>query len=250
MKTYNQESGFAHIILLVLGVLAVSGVGTTVAANYSKPGDFLYGLDRATEQVQLALSLTNGMKESTNRSLAKERLDEIKALLATDNVDASKIAEALKGFEENKAQVASLLNNADPNHAKEVDDEFESRENEITKQFEAKQKGLETAREQLKKQLEAAKAKGNASEVAALQAQIDKFESWLKDLENERESSKKELETQEKAIEKHQDEATKVQEEAEHQAEQQAEAAKKAQEAAEEAAKKAAEAEKENSESH
>lgn len=242
MKTYNNQSGFAHLVLIAVAVLAAGGVGTTVAANYSRPGDLLYGLDRATEQVQLALAFTDGMKESTNLSLAKERLDEVKSLLSENDIDLDEVNEALKGFEENKSRIAALLANADAKHAKEVDDEFELRENEITKEFEAKQKAIETNREKLKKEYEAAMASGDTARAAQLKAQINNIESLLKDLENQRESAKKALEQQEKAIEQHQDSATKEQEAAEHEAEEQAEAEKKAQEEADEAAKKAAEA--------
>ncbi|MEK7561252.1 MAG: DUF5667 domain-containing protein [Patescibacteria group bacterium] len=246
MRLSKNESGFAHLVLIGLGVFFVGGAGTTVAANGSKPGDILYSIDRGTEKVRLAFALTDGLKESMHRDIAKERLLELRALFDEEGIDAKGISDALGNLEDHVSNVAKLVTDSTKEHAKEIDDELESHKSQIDKLFETKQAGLENKREQLKKEYEVALKNGDSAKAALLKAQIDGFESLLKDLEQERETSKQELETHEDAIEEHEDEAVQKQEEAEREAaKQQAEISNKILEEQSEAAKKAAEAQRE-----
>lgn len=232
-----NEQGVAHLILIgVIASLFVSGSGVVVASNGSKPGDALYSIDRATENVQLALSVTEGMKTTTHIAIAEERLLEVKALLAEKEVDAAGIDVALSNFEEHKARVGELLGDDGGVDAQEqeLENKLDDKKSEIDKLFEGQQKSLESQREALKKQYEQALKDGDTAKAAALKAQIDGFENLLKEAEEAREAQKQEVEEQSEA----EKQAAETEKKA---AEEQSEAAKKAEEAQREAEKQAAE---------
>ena len=74
------------IQLLLMLVLAVSAVGGTVsAADHAVPGDALYGLDRAMEQVSLKRADGDAERVAVAERLITERLDEAAKLLQTDD---------------------------------------------------------------------------------------------------------------------------------------------------------------------
>ena len=105
----KNEQGFAPILIIgiVTAVLA-GGTGTVIFSDSSKPGDPLYGLDRATENVQVALSLTDNSKKEVHAAIALERLGELKALYAESQPDADSIAEAHDDYEEHKAILSEM----------------------------------------------------------------------------------------------------------------------------------------------
>jgi hypothetical protein len=65
----------------ILLAIVVAGGGTVAASSAALPGDSLYGVKRAAEQVQLSLA---GDKASVERQLAQRRRDEISSLMAQD----------------------------------------------------------------------------------------------------------------------------------------------------------------------
>jgi hypothetical protein len=67
----------------LVGFVVVSGTGVAAAAESSAalPGDTLYPLKRAGEQVQLVLATSPQAKGTEHLVLAKHRLDEVRALL-------------------------------------------------------------------------------------------------------------------------------------------------------------------------
>lgn len=238
----NNESGIAHILLIGGMVLFTGGAGVVVASDSSKPGDVLYSIDRTAENVRLPFAITDGLKESMHRSLAEERLRELEALFAEEDIDAAGIANALNNFTEHKAVIAELIGDDDPNHAKEVDDEFEAHESKIDDLFESRQEAIEMNRERLKQEYEAALKNGDTAKAEELKQQINSFEATLRNLEDERESNKQKLEDHEEDIEDHQEEAVRHQEEAEREAaKKQEERARESEEKRREAAEKAAE---------
>ncbi len=232
-----NQNGIASLIIIgIIGGLFVTGTGVTVAANGSKPGDALYSVDRAAENVQLALALTNGLKVQARRAIAEERLLEIKNMLAEKDVDAAGIANALSNFEEHKSRIDDELGNDGNLDAKdkEIENELKDKKSEIDKLFEGHQKLAENQRESLKKQYEQALKDRDTAKATTLKAQIDGFEALLKDAENAREAQKQE-------VEKVQETQKQETETIKKQAEEQSEATKNAIEAALEAEKQAAE---------
>jgi len=74
-------------IIPVLAAIILAGAGATaVVADEAKPGDALYGIDQAMEQVQERLTFTPELKENLQLRLAGERLREYVGLQnATQN---------------------------------------------------------------------------------------------------------------------------------------------------------------------
>jgi len=237
MNMKSNEQGIAHLVLIgVIAGLFVTGSGVVVASNGSKPGDVLYSIDRASEAVQLAISVTDGQKTSTHIAIAEERLLEIKALLTEKDIDAAGIDVALSNFEEHKSRVSELLGDDGGLDAQEqeLENKLDDKKSEIDKLFEGQQKALESQRETLKKQYEQALKDGDTAKAATLKTQIDGFENILKEAEQAREAQKQETEETTEA----EKQAAETEQKA---AEEQSEAAKKAEEAQREAEKQAAE---------
>ena len=219
-----NEQGIAHLLIIaVIGGLFVTGTGVTVAANSSKPGDALYSIDRKAETVQLALAPTSGLKLGIRKSIAEERLLEIKELLEEKEVDTDGIENALSNFNEQESKIKEYHSSDgdldDDEKAEEQD--LEEKKSEIDKVFEGQQKSLESQRELLKKQYEQALKSGDTETAKTLKTQIDGYENLLKQNETQREDQKQ--------AEEEQSEADKKAAEAEKKAaEEQAEADKKA----------------------
>ncbi|MBM3190776.1 MAG: hypothetical protein FJZ90_18910, partial [Chloroflexi bacterium] len=68
---------FANSLAVVALVLAVSLVGTVGASAQTLPGDVLYPVKRAAEQVRLAMTLSPAAKAEYQRALAAERRQEV-----------------------------------------------------------------------------------------------------------------------------------------------------------------------------
>ncbi|HNT30491.1 MAG TPA: DUF5667 domain-containing protein [bacterium] len=112
------------IAAAVCALLIMTGAGVVVAADSAKPGDILYGIDRAWENTQIAFSRSHQAKARTYLAQADERLVELEAVTSestaahliptayADDADTEVIANLLTDYEEalinaqNNAQVA------------------------------------------------------------------------------------------------------------------------------------------------
>ena len=191
-----------HTLIIGIAVAALTlGSGTAFAADGSKPGDLLYGIDRAIESVQLALSFTTDIKQGVHKSIAEERLVEIEQLLSEKDVDAPGISNALDSFEENRLRFNELIddNGGVDDSEQELKDELESKKSDIDKFFEDQQEDLEDQQEALKKQYEAALEAKDSALAESLKSRIDGFENTLKEAEESREAAKQAEEKQREA---------------------------------------------------
>jgi hypothetical protein len=68
------------ISLAAVVVVALGGGATVVASNYSMPGETLYSVKLATEQVRLALTVSDVTKTELNAEYANRRTEEIEYL--------------------------------------------------------------------------------------------------------------------------------------------------------------------------
>ncbi|RJO59489.1 hypothetical protein C4546_01925 [Candidatus Parcubacteria bacterium] len=64
------------IPIIIIAVLLTGGFGTAVAADNSKPGDALYGVDQALEKIQLKLTFSDTNKANLWLKIAQEREQE------------------------------------------------------------------------------------------------------------------------------------------------------------------------------
>lgn len=79
-------------ISLALAMLLIGGYGTIQASENSLPGDRLYGVKIAAEQLRLKLTLDNEKRAEIHFELAKKRLSETKLVIALNNPDQEVIA--------------------------------------------------------------------------------------------------------------------------------------------------------------
>lgn len=122
MRIYFSEKGLTPVIvILIIAALGLGGVGTAAAANNSKPGDPLFGLDTALEQIQINLASDDISKAKVGLEIAGERLDELNTLeetggevdvaalgvqTAVDNA-TSNVNNVQTKFKENKITISS-----------------------------------------------------------------------------------------------------------------------------------------------
>lgn len=90
------------ILVLVVGVVTLTGIPALAA---SLPGDEIYPIKQAVEQIELALSLSESARLETHLRQAARRLDEAYELLQREQFNPSIIEAALSGI----TQAASLL---------------------------------------------------------------------------------------------------------------------------------------------
>ena len=96
----------ALISFLVVAVLSMSGL--VASADAAGPGDFLFGLDTAIEDVRLSLTRDEGKKAELRLEFATERLGELKIEIEGEG-DGRFIAQAITAFEEALAAIEGLL---------------------------------------------------------------------------------------------------------------------------------------------
>lgn len=106
-KWFLRPAYVLAVLTLVISLLA-SGVGVVSASAASLPGDALYPLKRAREQVALSLSFTNEGDEALLTEFAEERLDEAEALIEQHRLED--LPTALAGFESALDQLDDLVN--------------------------------------------------------------------------------------------------------------------------------------------
>ncbi len=100
-------------LLLALLAAAVLGTGGAVyAANGASPGSALYGLDKATENVQYALTFGDHGKAELALQNATERL--LEARDDAQNGDDEGVIEALQGYDEAYNNAIALLQDDTP----------------------------------------------------------------------------------------------------------------------------------------
>jgi hypothetical protein len=84
MFTLSRMSIAAFALVLILGV-----GGTTAAAQQSRPGDVLFPIERALEEVRLALAVNDTARASLQLKFAEERLLELRSLVEETQSDAT-----------------------------------------------------------------------------------------------------------------------------------------------------------------
>ena len=85
-NTLSRQRGFVPaVIVLIFAAVGITGVGTVTASNNSNPGDVLFGLDKAVEEVRVTFTPGDEAKAKIRLEIAGERLDELQTLANTNN---------------------------------------------------------------------------------------------------------------------------------------------------------------------
>ncbi len=96
-----------HIILII--ALLFGGVGVSVVADGSLPGDVLYSVKTGVnENVKLALTLGNESKGILRGELASERLREAEQLISESKLTAELAAEIKANFEKQALKITEI----------------------------------------------------------------------------------------------------------------------------------------------
>ncbi len=96
----------ALISFLVVAVLSMGGL--VASADAAGPGDFLFGLDTAIEDLRLSLTRDDEKKAELRLEFATERLEELKIEIEGEG-DGQFIAQAIAAFEQALAAIEGLL---------------------------------------------------------------------------------------------------------------------------------------------
>ncbi len=78
---YKTMTAFALMLLLI-----ITGGGTAYASNAARPGDTLYTVDRALEDLQLSFALSTDSKNKLTEKLTQERLQELRDIIEEETV--------------------------------------------------------------------------------------------------------------------------------------------------------------------
>lgn len=94
------------IIITLIALTAVTG-GVVYASDEAEPGDLLYGLDRAVEQLGLALTTNPESSAQIHLELAVERLEETHGRLLENDLENVEIA--LSSFEDEISLLTQII---------------------------------------------------------------------------------------------------------------------------------------------
>ena len=81
--TKHTMSALIALLILILG-----GGGTALASDAARPGDFLFPLDRAIENIELKITLSPESKEALTQKFTEERLHELRQIVDEEVVVA------------------------------------------------------------------------------------------------------------------------------------------------------------------
>lgn len=199
-----KQSGLAPlIVLIIVGTLGLGSTATIVASDQAKPGEFLFPVDTAVENLRLTLATNPENQVDLRTEFAAERVTEIEALLAARGVDAPGLDVALANLTTHKAAVAQLVAQKSELkvRARILDSFFEEQEKALGQAIKAAKRPLKQEKERLEVELLAAVAQGDTTRVDALQTQITQIKVKLDALEAQEEATEDALEIEEQKLE-------------------------------------------------
>lgn len=194
MPKSGIQKGFAPLIILaIFALIGAGGAGVVVASDSANPGDPLYPVDTAIEQIRLTLTGNPEAEARLRAGLAEERLEEANELIIKYGDDSPQAEEALEDFLEHVGR----LDNSDEFEGERdrIQQLFQERERIMEQYFESQQEMLESTRELIKKQLEEAIRSGNTELVTSLRSRLAGLETQLDNLEDQEEDEQREFES-------------------------------------------------------
>jgi hypothetical protein len=110
-RHFSLRPAYALVIITLLAVLFGSGFGVYSASASSLPGDLLYPVKLAGEQIQLAASFSNEGDIQLLLGFAERRLGEVQSLINAERFDD--LDQALNGFEQEMERLGEHLGGDD-----------------------------------------------------------------------------------------------------------------------------------------
>lgn len=99
MEGFNLLNIKSMPALIIALIVLLGGGGLTFASQNSLPGDKLYPVKTLTEEVRTAMAFTPEAKKEVQLDIAKEKLDEVQALLAKKGVEPRGLDVAISSLE-------------------------------------------------------------------------------------------------------------------------------------------------------
>ncbi len=149
-RTLVLRPAYALVTFLLVFALFMSGIGVVRASASSLPGDRLYGIKRANEQIQLVISLSVDGDRRLLLEFVEKRLEEVEALLELERYDD--IEGALNGLDDS----LEALSEIDASTEDEVPGSFAHVEEKLEKHIQVLQAVLEKVPENAKPAIEKA----------------------------------------------------------------------------------------------
>jgi hypothetical protein len=107
MPAISLKPVFTLLIALILSFSVF--IGGAQAADNARPGEFLYPVDRALEDVQIFLTFNEQSRIKLHLAIAAERLEEAQAAYLEDDYEHAEIA--LSGYHEIQVSILSQIEN-------------------------------------------------------------------------------------------------------------------------------------------
>lgn len=101
----NQQGVIPLVVIVAAGIIGSSGV-TVAASQKAIPGDALYPVKKATENVRVATAFSKKDKAKVHLAIAEEKVKEIEKLEEKGETD--KIVEAAQNLEDSQDQALEL----------------------------------------------------------------------------------------------------------------------------------------------
>jgi len=96
-----------YVLSTIVGIAIVGG--TAFASQNSKPGDVLFPVKKATEQVQVSLTANETSKAQLQAKFAQERLDELNEIEKQDETQAGQPAASSDAQTQAKTEVSNAI---------------------------------------------------------------------------------------------------------------------------------------------
>ncbi|MBI5400998.1 MAG: hypothetical protein HZB12_02710 [Candidatus Yonathbacteria bacterium] len=175
--------------------IAVTGTPATPTVTISTvdpglvPGDFFYFLDRWGEGLNTFLTFNKEKKARLHLEYAKERVAEMKDVLAKPNAKLEDVASARENFDAQVADAATIVKNEKDSGsdvadlARELDDELDQSRVELKDVFQGHRENAGRAETEIRAKIDAITASGMASNTSAneLQGLTQALESITKE---------------------------------------------------------------------
>ncbi len=131
------------LVFLIFGVVVNSPMVLAQETSQNPgitPDSFLWGLDRAIEQIQLLITLGETEKAVRGLNIASERLAEIKKMIEENKLDAAKKAEeshgeTLAGVQEDIEEIEDDNSTEELKEVIEIEKELQDHEDEVDQVF-------------------------------------------------------------------------------------------------------------------
>jgi len=94
-SVFNQLTPKPMIAIVIAAIILLTGSGTVIASDFSRPGDTLFGLDQAAERTRLAVTFGDQARARVRADIAEEREQERLELLEDNDSEHAQEAEKL-----------------------------------------------------------------------------------------------------------------------------------------------------------